>query len=398
MAELRGPAAVQWLHSTAEIHGWEAHLKKHSLLPFVGMAFLAALACNLPAAIPLPEKQTPINSPAGQTAALMDTQAAILTRLNGSPGAPSMTPTLSPLSSSTYTLTITATSTRSPTRTPTSTATKTPTSTATRTASSTITPTPTFTTTRTATPTATSTPWPLVQATGRVSLSPGKFGNAGAQCPAGSILVGGGFATNTKVIITSSSKSESGNVWIVYASNYSGSSQDLNVYAYCLSGKAGSIVQKSAETTVSASRLGHIEVFCPSGSFVTGGGFATYNDFQPIMYSYPDENGWQVGAQNNSAVDNRLIVYAICLSGAEGRFTITSASFTVPAGKVGGGRADCRANYFSTGGGFRLDYDLQVYLSSQLSKSDWEDYAINTGNRSRELTVFGICLSFESIR
>jgi hypothetical protein len=195
------------------------------------------------------------------------------------------------------------------------------------------------------------------------------------------------------VIVISSYKSDTGDAWVVYGSNYSGTGQDLNVYADCLSSTAGSIVQKSAETTVSHSHLGHIEVFCPAGSFVTGGGFATSNDFQPIMYSYPDENGWQVGAQNNSAANNRLIVYAICLSGAEGHFSITSASFTVPAGKVGGGRSDCRANSFSTGGGFRLDYDLQIYLSSQLSKSDWEVYVSNNGNKSRVIEVFVLCLS-----
>jgi hypothetical protein len=368
-------------------------MEKQKLLPFMAMFFLTAIACNLSPASSVRANRTPMDTIARQSAAALDTQAAVLTQLAGKPGVTAISPTITLLPSSTSTPTFTPTSTRTPTRTFTSTATKTATPTATRTATPTVTPTSTPTATRTATATATPTPLPIHQALGRTSLGPGVFGNASAQCPAGSILVGGGFSTNTKVIVSSSYKSDSGNVWVVYGSNYSDRSQELNVYAYCLSGTSGSIIQKSAETTVSRSRLGHVEVFCPAGSFVTGGGFATYNDFQPIMYSYPDENGWQAGAQNNSTVDNRLIVYAICLSGAAGRFTITSASFTIPAGTVGGGRSDCQANSFSTGGGFRLDYDLQIYLSSQLSKSDWEVYTSNNGNKSRVIEVFAMCLS-----
>ncbi len=362
---------------------------KRKFLPFMTAVLLAAVACNLPGLTRQSENRTPIVTVAGRPSIGVDTQAEILTQAASKPGELSISPTLTGRPAFTDTPSITPTSTRTRTPTFTSTRTKTDTATATSTVTPTITRTSTFTITRTATPT----PLPIFQATGRTTLGSGVSSNAGTECPGGSILVGGGFSTNTNVIVTASYKLDSRDIWVVYGSNYSDSSQELNVYAYCLSGTSGSIVEKSAETTVAATKEGHIAVFCPLGSFITGGGFTTYNDNQPMMYSYPDENGWQAGAQNNSAADNRLVVYAICLSGIKGKFGITSASFPIPAGKVGGGRANCPADSFSTGGGFRLDFDLRIYLASQLSKSDWEDYAINRGNRNRVLMVFAMCLS-----
>jgi hypothetical protein len=372
-------------------------MEKHRLFQLLAIVFLAAIACNLPAKTAFPRNRTPSGAVSGQTSAAIDTQAAILTQRVINPGIPSDTSTLALLKVFTNTQTVTPSPTHVPTRTFTSTstasATSTLTPTPTPTATHTMTPTPTVTFTPTATSTRTPTPLPVYQTLGRTSLAPGVIGNAAAQCPAGSTLVGGGFSTNSDVLVTSSSKSEAGNIWVVYGSNHSDTSQELNVYAYCLSGTSGSAIQRSAETTVAKSRLGHVEVFCPAGSFVSGGGFTTYHDYQPMMYSYPGENGWQVAAQNNSPVENRLVVYAICVSGVNGTFTGASADFSIPAGKVGGGRAICPGNSFSTGGGFRLDFDVRIYLSSQLSKTDWEDYAANKGNANRVITVYAVCLS-----
>jgi hypothetical protein len=154
----------------------------------------------------------------------------------------------------------------------------------------------------TATPTATSTGLivhlPIVpillqpvasQVLVQVSAPASGVGHAVANCPSGSIVTGGGFAGSSNMLVYSTFSS--GNGWEADAQNLSASPQGLNVYAECLSFTSGTTQQVYTQVTAAASGIGHAVINCPSGSVVTGGGYAS-NSNELVYSNSANGNGW----------------------------------------------------------------------------------------------------------
>jgi hypothetical protein len=355
----------------------------------IACIFFIILACNFSKATSPITNQLPLDAVVSQTIAALVTRTGVMTQTTQVLGVTMAPTTFLPLDVSTGTPT--NTQTLSPQASFTATSTKTSTITTTSTFTATLTK--TFTTTPTLTSTSTSTPPHISQTLGRVNVASGGSGSAVATCPAGGIIVGGGFATNTKMVVLKSLKQQNG--WLVFATNTSNASQDLNVYGYCLFGVPASTNQVTASTLVPKASTGKIVVNCPAGSIMTGGGFATSHIHQPITNSTPTfDNGWYATAENLTESDFELDVYATCLPGVHAAVNIHSSTYSILAGKVGGGRANCEgARYIgASSGGFHLESDLSIYLSSQLSNTYWESYAMNNGIKSRVISVDAVCL------
>jgi len=137
----------------------------------------------------------------------------------------------------------------------------------------------------------------------------GGIGHAVVACPAGTIVTGGGYASNQYQVVYT--QSESGNGWEAYTYNPSGSDQLVNAYAICLSGTSATSQQVYAQVTVPASGVGHAEVACPSGSVLTGGGYAS-NKNQIVYTESATGSSWQAASSNTSASSQLLNAYAIC--------------------------------------------------------------------------------------
>jgi hypothetical protein len=163
-------------------------------------------------------------------------------------------------------------------------------------------------------PTATPTTGPAPstqQVYTQVTASADGVGHAVSNCPAGTVVTGGGYAGNTDLFVYNTSAT--GNGWEVYAQNTSGSDKLLNSYAVCLSGTSGSTQQIYTQVTASAGGVGHAVSNCPAGTVVTGGGYAgNVNLF--VYNTSATGNGWEVYAQNTSGSDKLLNSYAICLT------------------------------------------------------------------------------------
>jgi hypothetical protein len=146
----------------------------------------------------------------------------------------------------------------------------------------------------------------------QVTVSPGSFNNATVSCPAGSVVTGGGYASNTYLTVYNSTMT--GNGWQTYAMNNSGSNQLLNAYATCLSGTSATTSQVFAQVSVPAGTSDNAHVSCPSGSLLTGGSFAgstnlwIYNS----SMSSTDSKVWYAYAKNLSGTSQLLNSYAIC--------------------------------------------------------------------------------------
>ena len=148
----------------------------------------------------------------------------------------------------------------------------------------------------------------------QVSAPAGDNGHATVACPAGSVVTGGGYASNAQFTVYNSSKD--GNGWQVYAHNNSGSSQLLNAYAICLAGTTATSSQLFVQGTVPANSTKGVQAECPSGSILTGGGFAGSTNL--LIYNTSMTSGnppaWITYARNLTGSNQLLNSYAICLT------------------------------------------------------------------------------------
>ncbi len=266
------------------------------------------------------------------------------------------------------------------------------------------TPTPTNTLTLTVTPTKTLTPTPTItpievalsveKVYEQVSISPGSIGYTTATCPAGSVVVSGGFASDPQLLIYTQSKN--GNGWRVYAKNNASASKTLTVFATCLVNSSGFISQQGDHVTAAAGVATHLEVTCPSGSLVTGGGWASNTSGDIWVYnSSKNGNDWQIYVRNNATDSHQVNVYAMCLSGVSSSTHDLMQSVSFSAGNTGYALATCPSGGYVVGGGFACQDDLDVYNSSDKALTDngWITYAFNEGSEQRTMYGYAICYS-----
>lgn len=225
----------------------------------------------------------------------------------------------------------------------------------------------------------------------QASVAAGSTGSVKAECPSGSIVVGGGFAASNNFVVYTTLMD--GNGWLTYAKNNSGSNNLLNSYAVCLHNSGGSVSQVVNQVTVEAGTWGHAVATCPAGSIPTGGGWASNLTFR-VYHSSATPNGWEVYAENNAASSKLLNAYVVCLSGTGGTVQETQTSFNITAGSSSGENAPCPADTMVTGGGFAMQDDLIIYNTTPNTDNDrWASYARNTGGETRLMFVYVTCLT-----
>jgi hypothetical protein len=223
-----------------------------------------------------------------------------------------------------------------------------------------------------------------------------------AECPAGTVVVGGGFSASPEVVVSSQYPQITG--WQANVRNTSGSSKVVRVYAVCLHNAPGASIEIVDESTVMP-KNGHKEVHakCPAGSVVTGGGWrATGGD---VRFTSSSKTGaaWNIGAYNDSPNNCMLYAYAVCLSGTGGK---TSQSETlVEVSHFEGPKqaaVTCPQGTIMTGGGYHdhTGREILVYINSgpwgTAPDAEWRVYAVNDVAISSgpDLNVYAVCLAF----
>jgi hypothetical protein len=155
-----------------------------------------------------------------------------------------------------------------------------------------------------------------IQILNQVTTPAGGTGKAVASCPSGSVITGGGWASSSDGNLVVYESSKSGNGWLVYAKNKSGSSKLLNAYAICLQGSSGSTNQAGIQATIPSGSTGVAEAPCGSDSLVIGGGFGADPNLSIYNTSMTPGSStqWRTYAQNPTTNGAILYGYAICLS------------------------------------------------------------------------------------
>ena len=149
--------------------------------------------------------------------------------------------------------------------------------------------------------------------TNEITILAGEGGTVVADCPSGSLLISGGFATGEGMHITKTMPGSEG--WSVTGVNNTTRSLSLTAYAYCLHDSPGSVRVVREETLVS----GYPKAQCESAELLTGGGYEHDPGSLSVYISTPNgspsPDSWSVYAKNMSSSDQTIRVYAVCLSG-----------------------------------------------------------------------------------
>jgi len=234
----------------------------------------------------------------------------------------------------------------------------------------------------------------------QITLNPGdERGSGTANCPADSIVVGGGYGASEGHSVPYT-QIKSGDGWRVSANKGIYTSQ-FRAYAVCLSNAPGaSVAEVHNDVLVPPGEVRSVSAACPAGSVITSGGWVTPQDgTMDVSASVKSGNGWEVRARNTAdssgPLSPLLQVRAVCLSGA-GDSAVQTASNTVSIEFYEDSvRADCEPGTLRVGGGFTTEGSLIVTYNGPGSEDGgWSLHALTDDyDTSRSLTVYAVCLS-----
>jgi hypothetical protein len=187
-------------------------------------------------------------------------------------------------------------------------------------------------------------PGPVVTATQIAPITPGGQGTAAAECPAGTIVVGGGYTTipvnDANGVLVFESR-RLGNTWVASGVRSGGATGfgSVTAEAYC---------RKNVKPAAEVSAVGILPAYttdfgtgvavarCPAGREPVAGGFRgtaplplTGAVMPTSSHRTADKTGWEVGALNSRAVSDGMIAYAYC---ARRGLKEVSSQITVPDG------------------------------------------------------------------
>ena len=155
----------------------------------------------------------------------------------------------------------------------------------------------------------------IVQRLTQVPVTPGGINSATASCNAGEVLVGGGYALNNGLELYNFSPAST-TQWRGYARNNGAATGLLNIYAQCLTyGSAHNSMATVRFSSIAAGATGStVSGACPSGSAVSGGGFA--DNEGAFIYTMSASGGgttWTVYLYADGGRAEQLNSYAMCL-------------------------------------------------------------------------------------
>jgi hypothetical protein len=149
-----------------------------------------------------------------------------------------------------------------------------------------------------------------------VSVTPGNWGKAVAECPAGSVVTGGGWAVLPTGDMHVYNSSKFGNGWEVYAFNTGSGNSGVVARAICLEGTTGSVSEVTNSISLGAGSVGEVECSCSSGLNVSGG-FAGPFQYAKLYITSPDlsvSGQWSNWGRNTDTSSRNFYCYADCLT------------------------------------------------------------------------------------
>jgi hypothetical protein len=250
--------------------------------------------------------------------------------------------------------------------------------------------------------------------TTNVTVPGADTGQAEAACPAGTLLVGGGYAVTSpasdfRIYVDAPLN---GTSWLVEPINFDAQPLNLTAYAVCaesVPGKAGisGYTTDVVQTTVNvpANQTGEADATCPAGQLRTGGGYDVQNissNWSVYSNSPLNAGAWNVEIDNEVPLTTTIDSYAVCLGKANSKpvtklaVSAIFASATAAGNSVQTADESCGPKSIMTGGGHVIDsvgQDWNIQASAPVAVNDWQVQVDNLDSFSRVFDSFAVCLS-----
>jgi hypothetical protein len=145
------------------------------------------------------------------------------------------------------------------------------------------------------------------------ALGGGGLGKAKADCPAGTVVTGGGFTGKPDGSIWTYYPRQVGNGWEVSAVNNAAGNQSFNVYAVCLtSATPVTTATFTGDKDLAPGTTTMAEVSCPAGKVITGGGWRLDKDLT-VFAALMSSGNWRVYVKNNGTHTRAFQAHVTCL-------------------------------------------------------------------------------------
>ncbi|MGB7538963.1 MAG: NBR1-Ig-like domain-containing protein [Anaerolineales bacterium] len=226
----------------------------------------------------------------------------------------------------------------------------------------------------------------------QISIDLGATGHVSANCPAGSVVVGGGFDGGNNIGAFRSERS--GNGWVVYAHRYSGANAVIKIYAYCLSGVSASSTSGYTEKTITPGGYGEAIYNCTGGSVISGGGYSVTDGVLWAYRLHMAGNGLQMNAKNTGASNGIMRSHPVCLTAAGAATSAHAILGSIGASSSGTVEADCPDGTVVTGGGFTLSTNMILTgMYRNPTENRWVVKALNQTGSNLNVFSEAICLA-----
>ena len=256
--------------------------------------------------------------------------------------------------------------------------------------------TPTFTPEPTSTdtppPTATPLPVSVQQISEQITIQPGTTVDRTVNCPSDSVVVSGGFSQPLGIRVWQSGKN--GNGWRMSATNDLTQASTLTLSATCLFNSGGTSMDTFTQQNAKPNDITELSTSCPSGSFVTGGGWVIDSNTEiQVQQSSGSGSGWKLIINNPTDTTPLINVFAVCLSGAPGSTSQeVRTENMIPPNQTSDVEKTCPSGTFVTGGGFNMALELNL-SSTSMFQNGWVNSVFNPTGETKRLDTFAICYS-----
>jgi hypothetical protein len=247
----------------------------------------------------------------------------------------------------------------------------------------------------------------------QVTAAAQQTGEADATCPAGELLVGGGYTVDSTVTDWSVYvDAPDGQTWLVEIVNNDAQPLNFTAYATCamsVPGKKGitglttHVVQAQVDTP--ANQTGEADATCGANELLTGGGYDVYN-VSPNWSIYSNaplnSNTWFVEIDNEVPLSTTFDSFAVCLGKTNGKPIKGLTTNTVVANAIAGANqvqtaaATCGPKQLMTGGGGGIEsvgQDWRTVDNAPTPSGSWTVEIADLDSFSRPFDSVAICLA-----
>jgi hypothetical protein len=247
----------------------------------------------------------------------------------------------------------------------------------------------------------------------QMTAAPTQTGEADATCPAGELLVGGGYTVDSTVTDWSVYlDAPDGPMWVVEIVNNDAQPLNFSSYAICalsVPGKKGitglttHVVQ--TQVNVPTNQTGEADATCGANELLTSGGYTVENispNWSIYLNGPVNGNTWTVEIDNEVPLTTTYDSYAVCLARTNGKpiTGLTTASVTtsttVGANQVQAAVVMCGPHQLMTGGGSTIQsigQDWRTVDSAPTPTGSWTVEIADLDTFSRVFDSSAICLA-----